>query len=689
MRWILPLGLSLAASVVAAPKENCEALRQHARFAAYFERVELDKLAQTVADATCKTFIIGENVKGKISLIGPENGRELLSADEFYAAFVAALDTNGLAIAGSGRFFRIVEKAKAKGHRIPLIEDGSVAPQRDEMVTRIIRARYVELDALKALLSQFVSPGADVVAFPPDILIVSDLGTNLGRLERLVANVDVEKRTTESLRLIQVNHAEAKELADEVQRLYAPKGPKSTEVLTVTTDERTNRLIVWATPWTMAQVASLVEALDIAAPSQSRAHVFKLVNSEAKEIAANLEALVGARGHATAGGAAAGVTTSEVKISANDSMNALVIVASPGDYRNLVDVIRELDAPRRQVFIEAVIMEVNAERDTELGVSGHVVLNVGGLPIALGSEPSGAASSLALSTLASSTGLIAGTQGAKDTVLSSLLGFSIAKFGLTLQAVQTDSDVNVLSTPHILTTDNKEAEITVGQRIPFQSGVNPQTVASLLSTGNANSASTLTSLGTSVTRERVELKLIVKPHIGEGDTVRLDLNQQAEELAGENSLGPITSTRGQKTTIIARDEETVVLGGIMQDRVIESVSKTPVLGDIPLLGNLFRHTSKKKVKVNLLVFITPHLVRDPSDVRRILERKQEERARAMEQLYGRVPGFEVPVDFARKRGPLAALGRTLAVEAQRPENGGEGAPGETIVAPARDERPRS
>jgi general secretion pathway protein D len=179
----------------------------------------------------------------------------------------------------------------------------------------------------------------------------------------------------------------------------------------------------------------------------------------------------------------------------------------------------------------------------------------------------------------------------------------------------------------------------------------------------------------------VELKLVVKPHIGEGDTVRLEVNQQAEELAGENTLGPITSTRAQKTTIVARDDETVVLGGIMQDRLIESVSKTPVLGDIPLLGNLFRFTSKKKVKVNLLVYLTPHLVRDPSDVRRILERKEQERAKALEQLYGRVPGFEVSVDFTRKRGPVMAIGRALTTEAARPENGGQGNPGETVVTP--------
>ena len=543
--------------------------------------------------------------------MGPESGRDTLNADEFYAAFVAALDANGLAISGSGRFFRIVDKAKAKGHSIALVEEGATPPHRDEMVTRIIRAQHVELDALRALLSQFVSPGADVVSFPPDVLIVSDLGSNLERLDKLVAAVDVEKKATERLRVIEVHHADVQQVADEVQRVYGPKSPKSTEVLTVTPDERTNRLLVWATPWSMAQVVSLVEQLDLATASDSRAHVYKLVNSEAKEIAANLEPLVSSgRSRATAGAAgAAAVTANEVKISANESMNALVIVASTGDYRTLVEVIKELDGPRRQVFIETVIMEVNAGRDSQLGISGPRGLERGWAAHRPGLRARG-------------SGVVPrpvdpGHQDGADRRYPRREGHgALVALGPQHREVRARHSgradrlrrERAVDPPHPHHRQQGGGDL----RRPAHSlsvGGEPEHPGLLFVTGNASSASTLSSLGTSVTRERVELKLVVKPHIGEGETVRLEVNQQAEELAGENTSGPITSTRAQKTTIVARDDETVVLGGIMQDRIIESVSKTPVLGDIPLLGNLFRFTSKKKVKVNLLVYLTPHLVR--------------------------------------------------------------------------------
>jgi general secretion pathway protein D len=334
------------------------------------------------------------------------------------------------------------------------------------------------------------------------------------------------------------------------------------------------------------------------------------------------------------------------------------------------------------VFIETVIMEVNLERDATVGVSFHGVAGTADNPVVFGSQPEGAISSLSLKGLAAGSGLLAGIQGPVLTQVSKVLGFDISQFGLVLQALQLSSDVNVLSTPHILATDNREAEITVGQRIPFQTGANPAALQSLLSSGNASTASTLSTFGSNVTRERVELKLIVKPHIGEGDHIRLEINQSAEELAGQNSLGPITSTRTQKTQVVARNEETVVLGGIMQDRVIESVSKTPFLGDIPLLGALFRYTSKKKTKVNLLVFLTPHIIRDASDFRRVLDRKMAERKKIMEQFYGDTPEYEAAIDYTRKPGPLAAMAQAIAREQERPENGGHGSASDAVIAPS-------
>jgi general secretion pathway protein D len=288
-----------------------------------------------------------------------------------------------------------------------------------------------------------------------------------------------------------------------------------------------------------------------------------------------------------------------------------------------------------------------------------------------------------VASLATSAGLVAGIQGPALTGISKLLGFNLSRFAIALQALQSDSDVNVMSTPYILTADNKEAEIVVGQRVPFQQGTNPSQLAQLVSSGNASTASTLSNFGSSVTREPVELKLAVKPHIGDGDHIRLEINQSAEEISGSNSLGPITSKRSQKTTVIAQNEQTLVLGGIMQDRIIEIVSKTPVLGDLPVLGALFRSTGKKKTKVNLLVFLTPHIIHEASDIDRLLERKLEERRKLVEQIYGSSKGFDPPIDASRKRGPLSAMYHAIDRELRRPENGGNGAPDDRVFEPAR------
>ncbi|RKI44935.1 type II secretion system protein GspD [Corallococcus sp. AB004] len=395
---------------------------------------------------------------------------------------------------------------------------------------------------------------------------------------------------------------------------------------------------------------------------------------------------------------AAELFSGEVKISADKGTNSLVIVASQGDYKNIVQIIQQLDQPRRQVFVEAVIMEVNLDRNSEFGINFHQGFSLktddGAIPGILGTNYSGGGvpPSFSLANLAGMGGFLAGIQGP---VLPGLknLGIDIPAFGVVLNAMQQSSDVNVLSTPHLLTSDNEEAEITVGQNVPFQSGFTPSALGSSLGgtgTGtNGVQASLLGSLGglgslyAPITRQNVELKLTVKPQINESDFIRLVITEQTEEIASTDPvLGPTTSKRSAKTTVIAKDMETVVIGGIMQDRTLESVSKVPVLGDIPLLGHLFRDTTRRKTKTNLLLFLTPYIIRGQEDFRRIFERKMKERQQFVEQFYGQVPGYDVAVDFSRKPGPLSRMNQSVIKEEQRVENGGSGTTNERVIRPA-------
>lgn len=728
---------------------TCEEARRNARYGIYFDKVEIEKLVQTVADATCRTFILPENVRGKISIIGPENGRVEVNADAFYSAFLASLDANGLSVYQHGRFLKIVDKRSAKQNPIPtIVDEDQPVTTNEQMVTKLFRIKNVEVEPLRGVLQQLVSKDGDTIPYPPDTIIVNDVGSNIHRLERIINQLD-SRAASDELRIIQIQYATAGEVATTVQRLFEAKGARPGQrpggfqsnvspgappaevaaaqaaqgsegsggpvtLSQIIPDERTNKLIIVASPAAFDRIQELVGQLDIPTTSGGRINVYPLENANAEELASTLQSL--AQGTANrprnptpqpppgiprGGGAtqAAELFSGEVKISADKGTNSLVIVASASDYKNIVSIIQQLDTPRRQVFVEAVIMEVNLNRDSAFGVNVHSGFSLktdeGAVPGIIGTNTSGNGlpPSLSLGSLAQFGGFLAGLQGPVIPALEKL-GLDIPAFGVVLHAMQQSSDVNVLSTPHLLTSDNEEAEITVGQNVPFQSGFNPSSLGSTVGGGTAGGAAGglggilgglggLGSLYAPITRQNVELKLTVKPQINESDYIRLVISEQTEEIASSDPvLGPTTSRRSAKTTVIAKDQETVVLGGIMQDRTLESTSKVPVLGDIPIIGHLFRETSRKKTKTNLLLFLTPYIIRGPEDFRIIFERKMKERQQFVEQFYGQVPGYDVAVDFTRKPGPLSRMNQAVMKEQQRAENGGPGAAGERIIAPA-------
>ncbi len=645
----------LSLPALAEPREGCQELRKTGRFTVYFERVELDKLVQTVSDATCKSFIVADGVKGRISIVGPENGKLMLDAEQFYAAFLAALDANGLAAVPQGRFLRIVEKRTARQFPVPVLDTDDDVPGGNEVLTRLHRLAHVDVEAVRPAVSAFLSTGGDVVTVPPDLIIVTDLASNQQRIAKVLTQLDVVRASTEVTRLVKVQHATADDLLDKVTRALTPKAGQKADPFTALADDRTNRILLVGSPLIVSRAEELIGQLDLEVPGDSRARVVKLKNADAKDLAATLEAMTGAP--KKPGAPASG----DVRISVNEALNALLIVSGASDFRTLTEVIDQLDRPVRQVFIETVIMEVNLQRDSKFGVAVHGVGGSSTAGIVYGSQPEGAPSSLGLTSLAGANGLLFGLQGPVLTQVADLLGLKLPAFGLTVQASQGTSDVNVLSMPHILTADNKEAEIAVGQRVPFQLGVNQSQLATAIASGNSSAASLLTG---SISREKVELRLTVKPHIGDSGDIRLEINQQAEELAGTSSTaGPITSTRSQKTSVVAKNEETLVLGGIMQDREIEQVSKVPLLGDVPIIGALFRNTTKTKTKVNLLVFLTPHVIQGAQDFKRLIERKMAERAKVLDQLTAtRAEADPNSVDYAKRPGPLAAIAHALETE---------------------------
>jgi general secretion pathway protein D len=700
-----------------------------------FDKKDLAEVIQWVANWTQRNFILPERVSGKITILT----NSPIPSDEVWSVFVAALEANNWAVYPVGRYWKLSEKKASARANIPLyIDADGESPPNESMITKVFKLKFIEAEQMRNLLNQFTSRDSDFQIFPPDTMIISELGLNMRRLERFIEALD-QPGGSEEVHVVQTQFGTATELAQKLNEVFTaqqtktPGGPKQVsiappmpnaggpppaagpqslaqgaiQVTKIIAEDRTNKLIIIANQRAFAKVLELLRQLDVPS-SEGGVHVYYLENAKADDVAATLQALAQgassarrrpggappAAGASPAAASTADLFSGEVKITADKNTNSLVIIASNSDYRNVVKVIERLDIRRRQVFVEAVIMEVNLQNETDFGASLHggTLLNNlsfqganGQGPLVFGSELGGLSSLGGVTSLASLGGFLAGLQGPPITVS----GLTIPSFAVLINALQNSSDVNVVSTPTVTMTDNSEGEITVGQNVPFQAGYSPQ-ISGLTSALGSSGTTGLGSLGLGglgslyapIQRQNVELRLKIKPQINDGDYVRLEVDEQTDEIAStDKTLGPTTSKRTAKTTVVAKDQETVVIGGLIQERTIKSINKLPILGDIPVLGWLFRNEQTKKTRTNLLLFLTPYIIRDQGDYRKIFERKVAERAEFVKRFTGDESRYETAIDYSRKPSPLSRVFRTIDTEMNRAENGGSGVRDERLIGP--------
>jgi general secretion pathway protein D len=719
----------------------CEPMQ--GKFLLAFNKADIIDLLEQASRWTCRNFAYTEEVvRGKITLLS----KTPVTAEEAYAAFLAALNTNGIAMYQTGKYWKLVRIADAKKVPIPtLLGDDSEYPAVEQPVTKLFRLRYVEPDQLRAVLGNFTSPqGADIQTIQPDILLVTDISLNIRRIERLLEALD-RPGSNDLVRTIQVQYAPARDIADKVNQIFvqtpgqpgkgsrrtviggvaptgaapgtppAGGGAESSEISIskVVADERTNKLIIISDEKSYQRIVELVRQLDTPTAGEGTIHVIFLKNANAEDLSSTLQNLASgaSRRSGSSGspvppvpGAAAltsppGVSaprsgssgsaelfSGEVKVTADKPSNSLVVIASASDFAVVQRLIEKLDRPRRQVFVEAVIMEVDISNTSDIGVGMHLAIPVntpngkGFIPIGL--EP-GKVNSLNPSSALQLGGFLSGLVGPVSAELKDI--FPFPSVGVVIQALQSNSDVNVLSTPHLIAQDNEESEIVVGQNVPFQAGYNPgfNTNAGTTGSGTNNTLASAyaVSLIAPIQRQNVDLKLKIKPQIHEGDMVRMDIEESQEEIVSNDpTLGPTTAKRSVKTKVVVKDQSTIVIGGLVQDRNLTSVSKVPLLGDIPILGWAFRSTNTIKKKTNLLLLLTPYIIRDQSDFRRILERKQREQRELYELYYGKKPEFTLAEGSSRP-GPLTRIRQQVQAENQKIENGGSGSPGEKTMRP--------
>jgi len=641
----------------------------------YLNAVDTDvrEIIKQIAKVTGKNFLVDQSVRGKVTIISEKK----MTVEEAYQAFLSALEVLGFTVVNApGDLVKVIPMKDALQNPLPIYHDES--PITDAFITRLIQMKNISALEMSNAVKTLVSKEGNLFAYPAtNTLIVTDTGSNIDRLLKIMKELDTEG-PSESIDIIPLHFASAKDIASKISDLYADdlskskggaggiapgqirrpvsRGPELEEtpyISKIIPDDRTNSVIVLASKRALTKVHELVARLDrkLEQGSEGKIHVHYLKHANAKDLAQVLSALTATSVTASKGTAQGtplgGVTpgrsldtggiTAEfeggVKIAPDENTNALIITATAKDYNTLAtEVIDKLDIPRKQVYVEVVIMELTVDKDRTLGVSGQGggQFSLGGNPtLGFGSSLGGTASGLSAAAL---SGLAAGVVSQTTQTIpvtnpdGSITNLQIPTFGVVLNALQTDTDVNVLSTPNLLTLDNEEAEIVVGATQPFPSGT------TLTPGGNTTF---------NVTREDVGIKLKMTPQINEGDIVKIKLKQEISSVvpgASETvltSLGPTTTKRSVETVVAAKDEQTIVIGGLIDDKVTITTTKVPFLGDIPIFGNLFKNKKTTKAKTNILVFLRPFIIRDSKDFLKILQKKVEERNMFISQNYGK------------------------------------------------------
>ncbi|MBU0673673.1 MAG: type II secretion system secretin GspD [Proteobacteria bacterium] len=605
----ITIGLALLLTLLGGgfPAGAEEPAMAEGRIMLNFQDVEINAVISSVSKLTGRTFIVDPRVKGKVTIISNQEVDE----KELYPIFLSILHVNEFAAIEGEGVTKIVPLARVKDDSTEFDGD-TPTPGRfgDSMVTRLYKLKHIPADRLVAILRPLV-PTKSYLAAQPDsnMIIMTDRVANIDRLVKIIQQIDQARDG--NVEVIKLEHADARDVVQVIQNLENPaqKAANGTDQLRLIADERTNSILLTGNDYDIDQLQAIIAHLDKPIETEGDTRVIFLRFAKAKDMLPILQGMDPSKNPALRKGVPPPPANQQeqVNIQADEATNALIITASPALLQSLQSVIRTLDIRRAQVLIEAIIAEVQTGKGAELGVQwrANSVKSsdrsgiIGGTNFSSASSPGiNVVSASPATALASMNGFNLGYLSGSAT----FLGNEILNLGSLLSALASDGNSNILSTPSLVTMDNKEAEITVGNNVPFATG-------SYTSTGSSNPQNPFTTYE----RKDVGLKLKVTPQINEGDTIRLDLEQEVSSLtssATDSTVGlQTTATRSIKTSVMVEDGKVLVLGGLIYDDVQESQQSVPILGSIPLLGWLFRYNKTTHNKQNLMVFLRPTIMR--------------------------------------------------------------------------------
>ncbi len=592
------------------------------------KKADIRTFIEQVSDITGYSFIIDPRVKGEVTVVSNTE----MSSKDIFDMFESVLRVHGYAAVKTGNVVKVVPTQGAKQENLPLVGGGGDF-DNEKMVTRVVQVQNTNATELVPILRPMVPQYGHLAAVrSANALIISDHANNIGRILDIIKRID--SADSDEVEVVQLKYAWVGDVVETLEKLTPvdtggkknARSSSNNNEVTVVAEERTNRLIMRGEKTARAKIKALLVDLDQPAETSGSTKVMYLRHAEAEKVAEILTALISGRSASGGSGSSARsgggkpqaatlatptANAGDVMIQADETLNALIVRAAPADLAEIRSIVDQLDVRRAQVLIEAAFVEVSGSSSEALGVQwgyGDPQNGLAGTSLAAGGQ-----ASLGQIGNAIENGDTSGLSNLSGLLLGGATQSGDVKLGIVIQAVESNSNTNLLSTPSIMTLDNEEAEIIVGENVPFITGTS-------LSGNNDNPFQT-------IERQDVGLTLRVTPQINDGNVVRLQVEQEVSNVnpqAIPGSADISTQKRSIKSVILANDKEIIVFGGLVKDNSSDVVKKVPLLGDIPLIGALFRATSTEISKTNLLLFLQPTIIRTDEDAKVVSSDKYEQ-----------------------------------------------------------------
>jgi len=569
-----------------------------------FKDSDIQEVIKFIAEATGKTIVIDPKVRGQVKVISNAS----VNSDELYGLFLSILDVHGFTAVENGEVVRVVPNRDARSLAIPTQEPSSNTSAQDTYMTQVVQLDNISAAKLLPVLRPLVPQHGHISAYDPsNAIIVTDTRANIERLLKVIAQID--KAAVVSTELVELRYAQADAIVKVIQQLEKPDAQRgnASAPVTVVADTRINGVLVNGDDMQRERIKMLIRRLDRPQITNSNVRVEYLKYAKAEQVATVLNGVLqNMQKIESSDGKSASNSQIKASIQADEDTNAILITADGDTLQSLMVLVESLDIRRAQVLVEAIIVELEEGDSKEIGIEWMY----NGGDSGFGSSTIGKGGTLG----GVAAGALAEGSGATASLASSLAGITGQVFGVgriggstdmlaVLKMLKSNGSSNILSTPSLLTTDNHEAEISVGKNVPFVTGSY---------TGTGSGSSNPGNPFQTIERKDVGILLTVTPHVNDGDTVVMDIAQEISSVddSAPGSAGLITNTRKINTQVMAASGEIVVLGGLIQDNVTTSETKVPLLGDIPILGNLFKSQSTTKTKTNLMIFIRASVMPD-------------------------------------------------------------------------------